>query len=268
MKRKLSLMLLLFLLLTLAIPVAAGASAAEGLSYVTDSAGLLTEEQRAELENTAATLSERYQCGVYIVTVDDYRSFNQGSIQNCSEGIFDQFQLGFGETRDGILILLSMAERDFDMDVHGSFGNYAFSSGNRDRLVDAFRDYFRSDDWYGGFRSYLSAAEGMLRYGRETYEDYLKSLGPSLSPVKVAIAAAVGCLSGAGVCGGFKRQMKTAQERRTAEEYVLPGNPVLRIKQDRFLNATRHVEIIQESRSSLDGGGGGFSGHSHTSGKF
>ncbi len=276
MRRKLSVFLLAFLLLSLLLPLTAAAAQSGGsLSYVTDAAGILTEEQRQELEETAARISERYQCGVYIVTTPDYRDFNQGSIENCAEGIYDQFALGFGETRDGILLLMSMADRDFDLDAHGSFGNYAFSSSGRASLVDAFRGPFGSDDWYGGFRAFLDRAESLLIPAEQSYPEYLEQLRreqePHMSAPKLIGAAAAGCLSAAGVCGGMKRQMKTAKEKTTAEEYLLPGNPHLNIRNDRFINATRTVQIIETNRDSGGGGGhsgGGYSGHSHTSGKF
>ena len=72
MKRKFAVSLLLVLLLSLLLPVSALASSSGNLSYVTDSAGILSESQRQELESMAAGISEKYQCGVYIVTTQDY----------------------------------------------------------------------------------------------------------------------------------------------------------------------------------------------------
>ncbi len=218
MKRKLCLTLLLVLLLSLLLPVSALAISSGNLGYVTDSAGILTESQRQELESIAAGISEKYQCGVYIVTTPDYTGFGRGSISSCAEEIFDRYLHGFGETGDGLLFLVSMAERDFDLDVHGSFGNYAFSSKNRDRLVDAFVPSFRSDDWYGGFKAYLTAAEQMLIPAVESYPEYLQNLQQNqleqqklLQGAKGAGAAAVGILTAAGACGSMKSKMKTAR---------------------------------------------------------
>ena len=108
------------MLLSRALPLCAHAASGGSLGYVTDSAGLLTDEQRAELEDMAAGISEKYRCGVYIVTTQDYTEFGRGSIESCAEEIYDRYLIGFGETGDGILFLVSMAERDFDLDAHGS----------------------------------------------------------------------------------------------------------------------------------------------------
>ena len=81
-----------------------------------------------------------------------------------------------------------------------------------------------------------------------------------------------GILTAAGVCGGMKSKMKTAKEKDDADEYMTPTSPHMRIVQDNFINRTRTVQVIpQEPRDSGGSGGhsgGGFSGHSHTSGKF
>ncbi len=278
MKRKFALSLLLVFLLSFALPAAAQAFSGGDLSFVTDSAGLLSDAQKQELESMAAGISERYQCGVYIVTTPDYTSFGRGSISNCAEEIYDSYLRGFGETGDGILFLVSMAERDFDLDAHGSFGNYAFSSRARDTLVDAFAPYFRGDDWYNGFKAYLIAAEQLLVPAEENYPAYLESLEQQkeeeaklLVGAKAAGSVAAGVLTATGVCAGMKSKMKTAKEKTDADEYMTPTSPHMRVVQDHFINRTRTVQVIQhEHRDSGGGGhsGGGFSGHSHTSGKF
>ena len=89
--------------------------------------------------------------------------------------------------------------------------------------------------------------------------------------LRLAIGLGAPCLIALGVCTSFRAQMKTAHERTTAEEYVVPGSATLRIRDDRFLNRTEtRTRINSNSGSSgrggfSSGGGGGFSGHS---GKF
>ena len=276
MKRKLALSVLLLLLLSLCLPTNALAASDGNLSYVTDSAGILTDAQREELENMAAGISETYQCGIYIVTTPDYTQFGRGDISNCAEEIYDRYLHGFGETGDGILLLLSMAERDFDIDVHGSFGNFAFPSRARDELVAAFKDDFRADDWYQGLKAYLIAIEQMLIPAVQNYPAYLESLQQQqeenarmIQGVKGIGSVLLGCLSAAGACGVMKSKMKTAVEKDDADEYMTPTSPHMHITQDRFVNRTRTVHVVSQEKSSSGGhSGGGFSGHSHTSGKF
>ena len=76
-KRVLSLLLVLVTVLALCA-AAAGQSEAQ-LGYVTDRAQLLSESQLAQLEKMAEAVSRQFQVGVYIVTVEDFRSIHSGA---------------------------------------------------------------------------------------------------------------------------------------------------------------------------------------------
>ncbi len=258
--KKLCLCLLLCLCLCLSVTVLAAAE--DTLEYVTDAAGILTQEQTADLNATAARITEQYDCAVYIVVLPDYKNYNNESVERCTEELYSYFDLGRGEGRDGLILLLSMAERDYDLWGHGPFGKYAFTEYGLDGLEDRFLPYFRNNDWYAGFRAYLSGAESLLSQAAQGEPAaYRMSVG-----TKAAIALTPGCLIGFLVCGIFKGQMKTAKEKDTAEDYVVSGSARLHIREDQFINRTRTVHVIESSSSGGGRPSGG--GTSHHSGKF
>ena len=158
--KKFGLCLLLCLCLCLSFSVLA--SAEDTLDYVTDAAGILTQEQAASLNATAAQIAEQYSCAVYLVTLPDYRSYNSEGIEQCTQELYHYFDLGYGENRDGLILLLSMAERDYDLWGYGPFGVYAFTDFGLDGLEESFLPYFRQNDWYGGFSAYLRGAASLL----------------------------------------------------------------------------------------------------------
>ena len=260
--KKISLCLCLLLCLLLCLPAFA---AAEGdtLDYVTDNAGILSQSERASLNAEAARISEQYSCAVYIVVLDDYKKYNSESVGRCTEELYHYFELGWGENRDGLILLLSMAERDYDLWGYGPFGKYAFTEYGLNGLEESFLPYFRQNDWSGGFRAYLRETERLLIAAAQGEPvDYHMEIG-----TKAAIAIAPASLIGFLVCGIFKGQMKTAKEKVTAEDYVVSGSMRLRIREDQFINRTRTVQVIE----SNSGGGGGRpsgGGTSHHSGKF
>ena len=135
---------------------------AADLANVTDAAELLTEQQAATLEQMAEEVSERYGCGVYIVTVGDYRDLEDTDVQTCAEDLYDYFDLGIGEEKNGILLMLSMDDRDYDLCAYG-YGHTAFTDYGKNQLARVFLDDFRYDDWFEGFRDYQDEAEEMLR---------------------------------------------------------------------------------------------------------
>lgn len=282
MRKRFAFCLLLTLLLCLCLaPVA---SAAEDVGHVQDTAGILTSDEVRALEERAAALSQEYHCGIYIVTVPDYRSLNGSGVGECAEGIYSYYDLGYGPGRDGLLLLLSMNDRDYALTSYGEYGYYWFGDHNKELVEEAFLARFRYDDWYGGFSAYLNHAEDILKTAAANglsleqedqtvsgiaYGDRYRYGVTGRLPVgaKVGITVGAPCLIALLVCSLFRAQMKTAKLRTTAEEYVVPGSAALRIKEDRFVNRTQTRVPIQTNSGGRGGGGGGGGFHTHT-GKF
>ena len=99
----------LLLIICLSVPAFADAQ----LNHVTDEAGILYDSDIAALEERAAAVSEQYDCGVYIVTVEDFTDYSDAYyVDDFGEELFSSYDLGLGDGNCGILLILSMAERD------------------------------------------------------------------------------------------------------------------------------------------------------------
>ena len=136
------------------------------LNYVTDVAGLLSDEQLQTLEQKAQEVSEQYNCGVYAVTVDDYQNYDDSGVFDTAVAVYHGCNLGEGSDRDGILLLLSMADRDYAMFVYGPFANEAFNSYGQEQLEQVFLDDFADNDWYNGFTDYIEKLRILHAAGR------------------------------------------------------------------------------------------------------
>ena len=123
MKRKLSVLILLLVIAGLmCLPVQAADS-----GYVVDEAGFLTESEWARLEATAASVSEKYDCGVYILTVPDLGSLGYGDDPyNAAYSYYHDNSLGLGGDRDGIIVFISAEYMDYAVFVYGDGAEYAF----------------------------------------------------------------------------------------------------------------------------------------------
>lgn len=96
-KRILSLCVILLLAVSLCTPVAASGFEDAQLSFVTDEAALLTNEQRLELEQRAEEISQKYQCGVYIITVNDFTDYTyESSVYEAAKDLYREYELGYG----------------------------------------------------------------------------------------------------------------------------------------------------------------------------
>ena len=129
MKRVLSVSLILLLTMMFLTAAAASAESVQELPYyVSDTAGLTSSDQWQKLESAAERVTDQYGCGVYIVTLQDYRDYGSySSIRSFSEDFYNRYHLGIGEKRNGILLVLSMAERDYSLIAYGSDAHYAFT---------------------------------------------------------------------------------------------------------------------------------------------
>lgn len=99
MKRKFFALLAALFLVLLAVPAAADASG----SYVFDEAQLLDEQQEQQLNDLAAKYTKKYDCGLYIATVDNYRD-SGSDVQDAAKKIYQEKNMGVGAQHDGILL--------------------------------------------------------------------------------------------------------------------------------------------------------------------
>lgn len=264
MKQRLASLALILLLFALTLP----AARAEADYFVYDTSGILTRGEWADIEILAAGISRLNNCGIYIVTVDDYRDYDV-SVYEAAKTIYLGIDFGLGEARDGILLLLSMAERDYALVSYGDYGNMAFTDYGKDALSGVFLDDFRRDNWADGFRDYVSECGRYLELARAGTPVDVPETHLSLAGI-VAISAVLSCVIAAVACSVMKSGMRTARQKAEAHDY-LAGPIRLRVSNDRFINQTVERRPIEREERRSGGGGGttvdsdGFSG---TSGKF
>ena len=234
------------------------------MKYIFDNSDLLTFDEWEKLEARAADISQRHGCGVYVAFVDDFTEYGYGNdVYKTTYQLYHANELGMGENRDGIIILLSMAERDYAMFVYGTYAETAFNSYGQEKLEKAFLGNFKEDDWYGGVSNYLSTCDEYL-----TRADAGKPVRESPA-LLIAIAVVASCLLSGAICLFLKRSMKTVHQKVEANEYVAPGGLQLSKQYDRYTHTT---ETRSKINNDSDSGGGTSScsggGGSGRSGKF
>lgn len=270
----------LLLALCLCMSFSLTASAAE-IGYVTDTAGILSAADAAALNEQAKTVSEFYNCGVYVVVVENYKDYVNGGIEDFSEAIYSSYALGLGEGRNGIMLSLSMAERDYDLCAYGDWAHYAFTDYGKGKLADTFLDNFRNNDWLGGFNDYIANSVSLMDMAKNgnpldtiVYDEVPEE--PGWDAFDVGVIVMVSCLAAFAVCGVFKAQMKNTGRKYQAGDYMSFGRSHMRVNSDQFLRRdvvrTRiHRDNDGPSRPSGGRPGGttiNAGGFSHKSGKF
>lgn len=248
---------------TTAVPNVPRTLKSESMSYVFDHSHMLTDTQRAELEAQAKEISLRHHCGVYVAFVDDYTVYSDGGgVYKTTYQLYHGDQLGMGDDRDGIIILLSMNERNYAMFVYGKNAEYAFNKYGQEQLENAFLGYFGDNDWYGGASHYLDTCDEYLTLAEEGTPVRKNTL-----PMYLIVVAASCAISGF-ICIMLKWKMQTVHKKVEADEYVAAGGLTLTKQYDRYTHTTETRRKIHDdsdsggSTSSCSGGGG--SGRSGT----
>ncbi|MGN0982935.1 MAG: TPM domain-containing protein [Candidatus Limivicinus sp.] len=268
MRKKVILSLLLALCLVLSLGGAALASGEMAVPHVTDTVGLLTQAEVLALEAQAEQIAADYGCAPYILVVENYRDYEDtNDVFEAGMNLYERWELGYGPEKNGLLLMLSMAERDYALVTYGSVTHRAFTDYGQDYLSDQFLDDFRNGDWAGGFRDYLDTGAWLLEQAKNgtPYDVSSAPEEPSFNFLIILIPLVLALV----VCLILMAQMKTANLKTEAGDYMVQGGTDMRVVQDFFTHRTVTRQVIQNENK---GGGGGTTinsrGFSGKSGKF
>lgn len=256
---------MIMLLMTAVLPGTAYAGApAEAAQYVYYEEGLLDDSAYAALNSQAAEVSEKYDSGVYMVMVNDYKEWNS-DLDLAAQSIYEELGLGLRDDRDGIMLLLSMKERDYILLAHGVFANQAYNDYAKDVLAEAFLDEFGEDDFQAGFTDYIEECDQLLSLAAEG-TPMTRESNPAYQLLKWLFSLGLGIVVGLVVAALIRSRMKNVAEKTQADQYVAPGGAEITLRRDQFTHMTQTRVRIENHSSGSGGGGGG--GYSSSSGKF
>ena len=226
--------------------------------YVIDDARLLTIEQRQELNTYAEKITEIYGVGIYIMSVEDFHNYGEEpQIFDVLWNYYHDNSLGYGADRQGMILMLSMAERDFATFFYGEDTEYAFNGFGQAQLENYFLDDFGSDDWYDGFMDFLVASEDFM--AKAAAGEPVRDNPWSLASVFVLIALFVSFV----VTRLLWMKMANVAAQKGAKRYQTAEGLVLTKQIDQFLTQTIRRRKIESSDS---GSGRSGSSQAHTGG--
>lgn len=136
----------------------------EPVGTVNDFAGLIDPAGEREISAVAESVRRAAGAEIAVVTVDTYAPY--GSIEEFSVALAQEWGIGQRGEDNGVLLLLSMAERELKIDV-----GYGLEGALPDGLVGEIMDnsmvpYFREGEYGEGF---LRAAHGIAGIIAEEY---------------------------------------------------------------------------------------------------
>lgn len=261
-KSVISLCIVMLLCIFTAVPVFADTVPDEHfLPRLVDDADLLSDSEEAQLTEKLDEISIRHQMDIVIVT--NY-SLDGKTPTRYADDFYDDNGYGFGVNSDGILLLLSMEERDWAISTCG-LGIDVFTDAGQIYITE-IAPYFSDGEYYEGFDMFASLCDEFINQAVSEGEPYdignMDNLTHKpLSPIWILTSILVGAVVALIAVMIMKSQLKSVRYQTAANQYVKPGSMKLRTNYDMFLyrNVTR-------TRIESDSNSGGSSTHTSSSG--
>lgn len=248
----------------------------EGLPPVTDQADLLSNREEERLSARAEEICGKYGCAVYIIIMENYRDYTESrSLENCGDDIREGYNLGGRPDADSVILLHSLAERDYGILAHGDFGNASFTDYGKEVMAKPIVEKLKESDWYGAYTAYLDECERLLALSAkgkpldisqgEILKENLADMGRNvrnafrhfdiLSFLYCCIPGAIFALIFTSIATG---RLRSVQKKEDADEYQVQGSVVVTERSDQYTHTT--TSSRDAPKSSRGGGGGGRGG--------
>lgn len=264
MKKTIALMILIMsITLVLFLPVQAA-----DLDLVYDEVGLLTAEQSSVLNDLAQNITEQYQCEVSIVIAEDC---GEDDIIDFAKIIYDEYDYGYGADKSGLMLFVSIEDRDYALKAVGSAGTAFTDHGKSVLAEDYLLPLLGEEKYYEAFSAYLNQTEEFLKmaesgtpFDKNTDEELVETDEKGSFGIKLAIVILVPLLIAGIVSFIFLGQMKTAVAQRKADHFMTDGGVNLTMKVDQFVSSSESRTKIEKSTGTSTAG----DGSSNSKGKF
>lgn len=208
---------------------------------VFDDADLLSDEEELALTEKLSGISGTYNAQIVVCTIN---SMDGGDIDEFLEYIYDYMEFGYGENRDGVLLLVCMDPREYRILSNG-FAGEAIDSGD----IDSIGDVIVSDLSDGDYTAAFDAFADQCGYYLDGYiNGFPFNFGKNL-----LICLIIGIVAGVVVAFVLKGQLKTVRKQNQANVYVKPGSMQVTVRNDFFLY--REVSKSKKESSSSSGSG-------------
>lgn len=246
---------LFFCLFGLVLPVQV---AKAEVSHVYDYGDLLTEEEELQLSKDMEQCMEDLQLSLTIVTTN---GLDGASIQEYADNFYDTNGLGYGDTWDGILLLVDMEIREYWTMTDGAAVDM-FSDMDFDYIHKDLATYLGKGLYYDAFHSYLEDVEdvvfayqqgnaaSILEQDSRMPVDSLWGKAARNLPVFFVFSIVIAALT----VRGMKRKNKMVQQDFSAEQYMDTNSLKLQVHTDTFLRS--HTTTVKVSSSDAHHGNG------------
>lgn len=238
---------------TIAIP----AFAAGDLPRLVDNADLLSAGEESALLERLNEISERQQADIVVVTVD---TLDGKTPMDYADDFYDDNGYGYGADKDGVLLLVSMEDRDWWMTTTG-YGITAITDAGIEYISDAFLSDLSDGEYAEAFTTYAGLCDDFFTQAKtgQPYDTGHMPKQPFNMARNLLIALIVGFVIALIATGVMKGKLKTVRFQSAANNYVKANSMNVTESRDLFLYT--HIDRRVRPKETSSSGGSG----THTS---
>lgn len=237
-KKNILKLLILVLLLTFFPKIAFAQENLIKKAHVNDYADILEDDEEKELTKTIKEYIEKYDLDIAVTTTNT--SYFMTTKQFANK-FYDQNNMGIGEDRNGILLVIDMQNREFYILTNG-FVHQLINDSRIELVLDKMEPSMRDGDYKSAINSFLKEIN--------KYYKYHKYGPPYLWIGAFIVAVIMACVA----LSHEKKKLKLITDALNANNYFVDKE--IENKIDKHTNT--RTRVIHHPRSSS--GGGGFSG--------
>lgn len=171
-----------------------------------------------------------------------------GDVDDYVEYVYDSMGFGYGEDRDGVVLLLCMDQREYRILSNG-FAAVAISEWEIDTIGEAIVPDLSDGSYMQAFLAFANQCAYYL-------DGYINGFPFDFS-ANLMIALVIGIAIGLIVALILKGQLKSVRKQSGANVYVKSGS--MQITNQRDIYLYRNVSRVRKSTSSSGGSSGGSS---------
>ena len=228
---------------------------------VVDMAELLSDSDKTALLSKLDEISERQKLDIVVLTVN---TLDGKTPRDYADDFYDYNGYGFGENKDGILLLVSMEDRDWWISTTG-YGITALTDAGIEYISEKFLSDLSDGDYAQAFTTYAELCDQFITQAKtgEPYDIGNMPKEPFNVAWNILVAFVIGLVVAFVVTNIMKKQLKTVQLKSEANNYVKANSMILTENRDLFL----YNQVSRRARpKETDNSSGGSSTHTSSSG--
>lgn len=228
------------------------------LERLVDDADLLSDQEEEKILAKLNEISERQQCDVAVVTVDGLMG---KSARAFADDFYDYNGYGMGTEDDGMLLLVSMEDRDWYITTH-AFGVTVLTDAGIDYISEKFLPDLSDGNYADAFMTYAELCDQFITQAKSGNPYDVRNMPKEkMGPEWILICLGIGLVLALIVTGIMRLQLRSVRRQAAAASYIKPGSRNISISRDIFL----YRNIIRTKRPKNEGGGS--STHTSSSGR-